>query len=189
MNNHYNFPTRSKLVNDKLIYEINQLFYTLIIVFIAIFLSLTLSNNNNYDHLKNNNTFWLTYSNNNIVPGIDIIYTNINLHMNGYNHTTNAIVDTGSSMVVIPYLLAKKFMIGYILNSNLCNHIMTRTSNGNRVACLVKINKITLGKCNAYNIDAIIYKHHKETDIPLLGMSFLNIFKLEMINGIFRIYC
>jgi clan AA aspartic protease (TIGR02281 family) len=124
-----------------------------------------------------------------IDPNVNIIQTNINLFINNNNITTNAIIDTGASKVVLPHGFAKKLNINYILENSICNYVMTITANGYRVACSIVINKITLGRCNAYNIEAIVFKDHKDTDIPLLGMSFLNKFKLEMINGIIRIYC
>jgi clan AA aspartic protease (TIGR02281 family) len=166
-------------MRDHLIKLLFKLLFTVSISLISLFISLFILNI--YQQIIHTNYI--------IDPNLNIIQTNINIFINDNNITTNAIIDTGASKVVLPHGLATKLNLNYILDNSICNYVMTITANGYRVACSIVINKITLGRCNAYNIEAIVFKDHKDTDIPLLGMSFLNKFKLEMINGILRIYC
>jgi clan AA aspartic protease (TIGR02281 family) len=72
----------------------------------------------------------------------------------------------------------------------LCKRVMTSTANGNREACEVTIKQMQVKKCIAKNVEALVYiDDEKDSDDPLLGMSFLNKFKIVLDRGVMKIYC
>ena len=100
------------------------------------------------------------------------------------------VVDTGASFVLITKSMLNKLNMNSIMYPGLCRKVMTRTANGIRGACAVTIKHMQLKKCIAKNVKALVYiDDEKESDDPLLGMSFLNRFKLVMNRGVMKIYC
>ena len=100
------------------------------------------------------------------------------------------VVDTGAGSVLITKSMLSKLNMNYIMYPGLCRRVMTRTANGKREACAVTIKHMQFKKCIAKNVEALVYiDDEKESDDPLLGMSFLNKFKLVMDRGVLKIYC
>ena len=100
------------------------------------------------------------------------------------------IVDTGASYVLITKSILSKLNMDYIMYPGLCKRVMTSTANGKREACEFTIKHIQYKKCIAKNVKALAYiDDEKDSDDPLLGMSFLNKFKIVLDRGVMRIYC
>jgi len=100
------------------------------------------------------------------------------------------VVDTGASTVLITKSMLSKLNMDYIMYPGLCKRVMTRTANGKREACEFTIKHIQYKKCIAKNVKALAYiDDEKESDDPLLGMSFLNKFKIVLDRGVMKIYC
>lgn len=85
------------------------------------------------------------------------------------------LVDTGASLIALPQSFADKAKIA-------CSgdFIKIGTANGEIMACVAKLEKLSLTPFEFQNVDAVI---HPNLDIPLLGMNVLQKFNIEQRNG------
>ena len=120
----------------------------------------------------------------------DVINTPVLLSSDDKLIRRKMVIDTGASYVLITKSMLSKLNMDYIMYPGLCKRVMTRTANGKREACEFTIKHMQLKKCIAKNVKALVYiDDEKEFDDPLLGMSFLNKFKIVLERGVMRIYC
>jgi len=120
----------------------------------------------------------------------DLIRVPVLLSSNGKLIRSKMLVDTGASVVVITKSMLRKLNMEYIMVPRLCKKVITSTANGIRTACLITIKQMQLKRCIAHNVEAIVYiDEEKHSDASLLGMSFLNKFKLVINHGKMSIYC
>lgn len=86
------------------------------------------------------------------------------------------VVDSGASLVVIPPAIAKQAGI----STAGARTILLQTANGQVSAPVVRINEMKVNQLQRQSIDAAVQKVSEDGRIGLLGMSFLNAYKITV---------
>ena len=137
----------------------------------------------NYHGLRyNNSNEYILYNN---IISAPITITNGNKSIN-----RNMVIDTGATLVLLTKKLLKDLDMIDVLNTDKCHKIYAKTANGIRIGCIITMEKMGILGCAAKDIQALVFiNNDKVSDVSLLGMSFLNKFKIVLDRGVMRIYC
>ena len=101
--------------------------------------------------------------------------------MNGY--PVNFLVDTGASSIAMSSEQAKRLGINYKLNGK---PTWVSTASGVEKAVTVNIDKVTISGVTIRSVEGLVIEG-SEPSTPLLGMSYLNRFKIINDGNLMRL--